>query len=78
MSKRKKRMIVGVVVHNLSNIVGCVEEKENKLLLQYNNGKKEFVENIHEANKKISDDEFISQVEPYDATKFSPWMLDHV
>ena len=76
-----KRKIVAIIHddNNSSKVVGCIEEKtENKIVLQYNNGKEIKFKKLSDAKEKLNINEFISIIEPYDAAKFSPWMLDHV
>ena len=74
-----KRKIVAIIYDNGSKCIGCIEEKEeNKIILQYNNNKKIECKKLSDAKKEIKTNEFISIIEPYDSTKFPPWMLDHI
>ncbi len=74
-----ERKIVAIIYDNGSKCVGCIEEKEeNKIILQYNNGKEIKFKKLSDTKKELNINEFISIIEPYDAAKFSHWMLDHV
>ena len=74
-----KRKIIAIVYGSYDKkTIGCIEEKEKIITLQYNNGKKISFESLVNVKEKLPTSEIISRIEPYDATRFSPWMLDHV